>query len=183
MSKANLVTRKKVIISNTNKLVNTFNENNKLIKESNVQPKTDIQIHDIISKNRALQKFCASIDIKVTEGNEKGFDLEAKLVGIPKVCIPRLVIKYDLKNNTIDDCDKVFDKNEAKVNELEELLKTKTAMVDATIQSVLAVSPLTNPALPTKEDDAFVKSIADLLGKAHTLRDEFENVHKRLIHQ
>lgn len=54
LSKANLVTRKKVIISNTNKLVNTFNENNKLIKESNVQPKTDVQIHDIISKNRAL---------------------------------------------------------------------------------------------------------------------------------
>ena len=54
LSKANLVTRKKIIISNTNKLVNTFNENNKLIKESNVTPKTDVQIHDIISKNRAL---------------------------------------------------------------------------------------------------------------------------------
>jgi hypothetical protein len=102
---------------------------------------------------------------------------------VPKYAIPRLTTKYDLKNNTIDDCDKIFDKNEAKVNELEELLKQKTAMVDATIQSVLAVSPLTNPALPTKEDDAFVKSIADLLGKAHTLRNEFENVHKRLINQ
>jgi hypothetical protein len=53
-SKANLVAMKKIIISNTNKLVNTFNENNKLIKESNISPKTDVQIHDIISKNRAL---------------------------------------------------------------------------------------------------------------------------------
>ena len=35
-SKANLIARKKIIISNTNKLVNTFNENNKLIKESNI---------------------------------------------------------------------------------------------------------------------------------------------------
>jgi hypothetical protein len=58
-SKANLVTRKKIIIQNTNKLVNTFNENNKLIKESNITPKTDVQIHDIITKNRNLQKFCA----------------------------------------------------------------------------------------------------------------------------
>jgi hypothetical protein len=67
------------------------------------------------------------------------------------------------------------------VNELEEILKTRTAETDAVIQSVLAVSPLTNPALPDKEEDQFVKQIADLLGKAHTLRDEFENVHKRLI--
>ena len=53
-SKANLVLRKKIIIGYTNKLVNTFNENNKLIKESNITPKTDIQIHDIITKNREL---------------------------------------------------------------------------------------------------------------------------------
>ena len=103
--------------------------------------------------------------------------------GIPIVEIPRMNAKYELKNNTIDDCDKIFDKNEAKVNELEEMLKAKTAQVDTVIQSILAVSPLTNPALPTKEDDAFVKQIADLLGKSHNLRDEFENVHKRLINQ
>jgi hypothetical protein len=41
-SKMNMTARKKMIISNTNKLVNTFNENNKLIKESNIQPKTDV---------------------------------------------------------------------------------------------------------------------------------------------
>jgi len=29
--------------------------------------------------------------------------------GIPKVTIPRLHDKYELKNNTIDDCDKIFD--------------------------------------------------------------------------
>ena len=53
-SKMNMTARKKMIISNTNKLVNTFNENNKLIKESNIQPKTDVQIHEIITKNNNL---------------------------------------------------------------------------------------------------------------------------------
>ena len=53
-SKMNMTARKKMIISNTNKLVNTFNENNKLIKESNIQPKTDVQIHEIITKNYNL---------------------------------------------------------------------------------------------------------------------------------
>lgn len=53
-SKMNMTARKKMVISNTNKLVNTFNENNKLIKESNIQPKTDVQIHEIITKNNNL---------------------------------------------------------------------------------------------------------------------------------
>ena len=94
-----------------------------------------------------------------------------------------MTAKYELKNKTIDECDQVFDANEAKVNGLEETLKEKTAAVDKTIQDVLAVSPLSHPALPGGGNDAFVKQIADLLGKAHSLRDEFENAHKRLIHQ
>lgn len=129
-SKANLVQRKKIIISNTNKLVNTFNENNKLIKESNVQPKTDVQIHDIISKNRDLQKFCKSIDDKVTDGNEKGNEIEEKLTKITSLTIPTLTAKYHTKNETIDECDQLFDQNEAKVNELEETLKAKNVQID-----------------------------------------------------
>lgn len=149
--------RKKIIISDTNKLVNTFNENNKLIKESNIQPKTDVQIHEIITKNRELQKFCASIDNKITEATDKGVELEAKLDKIPKITIPALTAKYDTKNETIDQCDHIFDQNEAKVNELEETLKAKAAETETVIQQVVAVSPLTNPALPTGGNDAFIK--------------------------
>lgn len=101
---------------------------------------------------------------------------------IPAITVPEMTKKYELKNETIDECDGIFDKNEAKVNELEETLKEKTASLEVTIQSILAVSPLNNPALPSKGNDAFIKQISDLLGKAHSMRDEFENVHKRLIH-
>ena len=129
-----------------------------------------------------MQKFCTSIDQKVTDGNEKGIEINTKLDGIHTHTIPSLSKKYETKNETIDQCDQIFDKNEAKVNELEETLKSKTSLIDTTIQSILAVSPLTNPALPNKGNDAFVKQIADLLGKAHSLRDEFEGCHKSLIH-
>lgn len=101
-----------------------------------------MQIHDIITKNRALQKYCATILKKVIEGTSKGTEIMQKLESIDTVHIPHLKIKYELKNETIDQCDQIFDKNEAQVNELEETLKAKTAQIDTTIQSILAVSPL-----------------------------------------
>ena len=69
------------------------------------------------------------------------------------------------------------------MNSLEETLKQKTAAVDQVLAQILAVSPLTNPALPNKGNEAFTKQVADLVGRGHDLRDEFESTHKRLIQQ
>jgi hypothetical protein len=67
---------------------------------------------------------------------------------IPGHSIPALTGKYELKNHTIDECDGIFDANEAKVNELEETLKERTAHIDEVISQISSVSPLNNPALP-----------------------------------
>jgi hypothetical protein len=57
-----LVARKKMIVANVNKMVTTFNDNNKLIKDANKQPKTDKEINELIGKSQDLQKFCQDID-------------------------------------------------------------------------------------------------------------------------
>ena len=48
----------KLIISAINKIVNRFNENNKLIKESNRSPKTENEMNELISKNIDIQNEC-----------------------------------------------------------------------------------------------------------------------------
>ena len=42
-------------------MVNVFNENNKLIKESNKQQKTEREISDLIKKNTEIQEDCQKI--------------------------------------------------------------------------------------------------------------------------
>lgn len=142
-----MIARKKQIISAINKMVNQFNENNKLIKDSNKSPKTDSELNAIINKSKELQDFCASIDKKVTAGKEHAIEIEAKLDAVIDPKIPNAVEKFTEKNNLIDDCDELFDANEAKVNKLEELLKTKIGDCDEMIEKITNVSPLENPGL------------------------------------
>lgn len=49
---------KKAIIGNINKLVSQFNENNKLLKESSKQVKTEEALNVLISKNKTIQDEC-----------------------------------------------------------------------------------------------------------------------------
>ena len=46
--------RKKAIIGNINKMVNQFNENNKLIKESNKVPKSEKEMAELIRRNKEI---------------------------------------------------------------------------------------------------------------------------------
>lgn len=49
---------KKSIIGNINKLVSQFNENNKLLKESSKQVKTEEALNVLIAKNKTIQNDC-----------------------------------------------------------------------------------------------------------------------------
>jgi len=57
-----LQARKKDIIGMINKLVNNFNDNNKLIKDSIKAPKTEEEMNDMITKNEEIQGKCKDID-------------------------------------------------------------------------------------------------------------------------
>ena len=174
-SKLNLISRKKQIIAAINKMVNQFNENNKLIKDSNKSPKTDTEINAIISKSLELQNFCADIDKKVGNGKDFAKEIELRLDLIIDPRIPEAVEKFTEKNNFIDDCDELFDANEAKVNKLEELLKTKIGEVDALIQKITDVSPLEQPGIQGKQNENFVKAVSNNMDKAHSLLQEYRD--------
>lgn len=49
-----LQARKKVIVGNINKMVNKFNDINKMIKESNRTPKSEMEMIELIGRNREI---------------------------------------------------------------------------------------------------------------------------------
>lgn len=53
--------RKRAIISLINKMVNQFNENNKLIKEANKVAKNEKEMSELITKNKEIQDDCQQI--------------------------------------------------------------------------------------------------------------------------
>jgi hypothetical protein len=53
-----LQARKRGIIALINKMVNQFNENNKLIKEANKVAKNEKEMSDLITRNKEIQEDC-----------------------------------------------------------------------------------------------------------------------------
>lgn len=56
-----LQARKRGIIALINKMVNQFNENNKLIKEANKVAKNEKEMSDLITRNKEIQEDCNQI--------------------------------------------------------------------------------------------------------------------------
>ena len=53
-----LQSRKRAIIAQINKMVNQFNENNKLIKDANKVAKNEKEMCELIQKNKEIQDDC-----------------------------------------------------------------------------------------------------------------------------
>jgi len=111
--------RKKQIIAAINKMVNLFNENNKLIKESNKVQKTERDMKELIQRNKEIQDDCKFIDEKVNDGKEFAAVIDKKLDMLMDPVIPKIKEKYADKASLIDQCDEAFDKADAQVNDLE----------------------------------------------------------------
>ena len=109
----NLTARKKVIIAAINKMVNIFNENNKLIKESNKQQKSEKDMVDLISKNTEIQDDCKKIEQKIKSAKDFSMDIDKVLEQILDPTIQEIKEQYSVKNQSIDECDELFDKANA----------------------------------------------------------------------
>ena len=102
--------RKRQIIAQINKMVNQFNENNKLIKDANKVAKNEKEMSELIMRNREIQDDCEMIDKRIRYGKEFAKDISIRLDQITGETIEDLRVKYNRKNATIDDCDEAFEK-------------------------------------------------------------------------
>ena len=63
-------------------MVNVFNENNKLIKESNKQQKSEKEMADLITKNNEIQEDCRKIEDRIEAAKEFSAEIDEVLDGI-----------------------------------------------------------------------------------------------------
>lgn len=83
-----------------------------MIKESNKKNADESDIMELLRKNKEVQFNCTAIDNKVLEGKDQAFDIEKRLNSLIEIT-PEIKEKYDAKNQSIDECDELFDKANA----------------------------------------------------------------------
>lgn len=71
-------------------MVNVFNENNKLIKESNKQQVSEKEISDLIKKNSEIQDDCKAIEDKVSSAKKFSSEIDLVLDSILDPAIPEI---------------------------------------------------------------------------------------------
>lgn len=149
---ASLTARKKEIIASINKMVNQFNENNKLIKENNKVQKSEKEINDLIKKNKQIQDECSDIDEKVGLGKIFSQQIDERLNLILEPTIPELEEKYDEKNKLIDQCDDLFDSLEEKLKVTDANTLEQLADVNAALKKLQDQGPINNPTSGNKNN-------------------------------
>lgn len=97
----------------------------------------------------------------MSAAKEFGENIDARLTDMLGTGIKALRDKYTKKNALIDDCDQIFDQNEALVNELEEQLNQQLGDVQAVLKGISEVSPLENPSLAQQDNRAFIQEVTD----------------------
>lgn len=98
-----------------NKMVNQFNENNKLIKEANKVAKNEKEMSELISRNKEIQEDCNSIAEQIDLGKTFATEINERLENLMDPNLANLRDKYNNKNASIDECDEVFDQASAQI--------------------------------------------------------------------
>lgn len=153
-------------------MVNVFNENNKLIKESNKQQKSEKEMADLITKNNEIQEDCRKIEDRIEAAKEFSAEIDEVLDGILDPAIPEIKEKYTDKNQSIDECDELFDKANAQIDRLGNVLEKQQESVADIIAKLDTVNPINNPSPADKIDSGFLAEVQAKLDAAHQLEDE-----------
>jgi uncharacterized coiled-coil DUF342 family protein len=126
-------------------MVNVFNENNKLIKESNKGQKTEKEISDLIKNNNEIQEDCKKIEEKVSSAKDFAAEIDLVLDSILEPAIGEIKEKYLYKNQKIDECDELFDTANAQIDKLGNILAQQQAKLKEIISKLDTVNPMINP--------------------------------------
>mmetsp|Transcript_21886 Transcript_21886/g.33965 ORF Transcript_21886/g.33965 Transcript_21886/m.33965 type:complete len:500 (-) Transcript_21886:2632-4131(-) len=175
-----LQVQKKGIIASINKMVNSFNENNKLIKESNKNPKSEQETMDLISKNKEIQEDCSKIEDKIAEAKDFAQDISDRLDNIHEPTIQDLKDKYNEKNQLIDECDDLFDKANEKINTLDNQIGQQLDKVEDILTRLETVNPLENPSPSDKDNKEFLELVQAKVAEGNELRDDLEKKRENL---
>jgi hypothetical protein len=175
-----LQARKKTIIAMINKMVNAFNESNKMIKDSNKVAKTEREMADIIKKNKEIQVECQTIDNMIGDGKAFALQVNERLDGLLDPVLLEVKEKYTEKNQAIDECDELFDKANAQIDRLDGALGEQLLILDEIVKKLESVNPIVNPTPAGTDNGSFLAQVSKMLDRAHKLRAEAEAGRGRL---
>ena len=161
-------------------MVNQFNENNKMIKESNKVPKSEREMSDLIKRNKEIQDDCKSIDEMITGGRTFAVDINDRLDGLIEPIIQDLKDKYVDKNQAIDECDELFDRANASIDRLDTVCETQLGKLEVIIARLDTVNPINAPSSSGIDNSQFLDEVSRKLDKANKYRDNIESLRNRL---
>ena len=120
-----------------------------MIKESNKKNAAESDIVDLLLKNKEVQENCTAIDDKIVTAKDQASDIDKRL-NIIIECIPEIKEKYDAKNQSIDECDELFDKANAQIDRLGNVLVMHIEKTQDIIKKVEGANPINNPSASGK---------------------------------
>ena len=138
-------------------MVNQFNENNKLIKEANKNTKNEKEVGELILKNKEIEQDCSKIEEKILSSKDFAGEINVRLDSLLNPTIQNIKDQYIAKNQVIDECDENFEKVNAAMKQLEDILTEKLGALSKIMNKLKSVSPLVTPSNPDKDNSLFMK--------------------------
>ena len=172
--------RRKHILNEINLVVNSYNDNNKLVRESNKLQKSDSELNDLIGRNQEIQRDNEEVQKLINDALLFADQIEEKLNSLLEPVIPEVREKYDGKNALIDECDELFDDCEQQVKRLEKSIGESLKKADEVIAKLDHASPLAHPSSAKQNNAEFLNQISAKLDKAFEVRTQIEAAKARL---
>lgn len=82
--------------------------------------------------------------------------------------------KYDAKNQSIDECDELFDKANAQIDRLGNVILNHIEKTQDIIKKLDGANPINNPSISGKMNEEFLKKVSKKLEESHKLLKELE---------
>lgn len=175
-----LFVRRKHILNEINQVVNSYNDNNKLVRESNKLQKPDSELNDLIGRNQEIQRENEEVEKLINDALLFADQIEEKLKALLEPVMPEIREKYDDKNALIDECDELFDDCEQQVKQLEKSIGESLKKADEIIAKLDHASPLAHPSSAKQNNAEFLNQISGRLDKAFEARTQVEAAKARL---
>ena len=162
-----------------------FNENNKQVRESNKNSKSEQEISELIKTNDQIQKAALCVDEHIAAAQKFGQGTLKELDEVDS-CIESLRVKYSKKNQLIDDCDEKFEEAEKLIQEMTDESEAQSEKIDSILALIDKVSPINNLMGATdnqkfvEQRRIFTEQLKVIQDEVYQRRDEVEKLGRDL---